>query len=123
MESIAIDKKDPKEYRFSVGVYVYQDETGYIAYCPSIDLTTTGSTFNEAVANFYEAFQLHMECCIEYGTLWDDLQAHGWRITKSDLIPPKFSVLMKKEEMKRLMNSDKGYEKLIVPTKYRWVAV
>ena len=67
------------EYRFRLEFYVFQEGGVYIAYCPSLDISTSGDTFNEAVGNFYERFQLHVECCVEYGTLLKDLTAHGWK--------------------------------------------
>lgn len=66
------------EYRFQLVFYVFQEDGVYIAYCPSLDISTSGKDFNGAVGNFYECFQLHVECCVESGTLHDDLSAHGW---------------------------------------------
>lgn len=63
------------EFRFSIEFFVFQENGDYIAYCPSLDLSSSGGTFNEAVGNFYEAFQLYVECCVESGTLVADLVA------------------------------------------------
>lgn len=66
------------KHKFNINYYVFQDEGRYIAYCPALDITTSGVDFNDAVAQFYENFQLYVECCLEEGTLIDDLKAHGW---------------------------------------------
>lgn len=66
-----------KEYRFKIEFLVFQEDGTYIAYCPALDISSSGESFNEAVGNFYEMFQLHIECCIENNTLHDDLLAHG----------------------------------------------
>lgn len=69
------------------------------------------------VGNFYEMLQLHIECCVESGTLHDDLLAHGWKMRKRDIVPPTFSVLMKKPEMKKLMTGNIDFEKVVVPAR------
>ena len=101
------------EYRFQLVFYVFQEDGVYVAYCPSLDISSSGNSFNEAVGNFYECFQLHVECCVESGTLHDDLLAHGWKITKKSILPPTFSVLMKKAEMRKLMSSDLSFERVV----------
>ena len=70
------------EYRFQLEFYVFQEDGVYIAYCPSLDISTSGDTFNEAVGNFHERFQLHVEWCVEHGTLLEDLAAHGWKVKR-----------------------------------------
>ena len=105
------------EYRFQLVFYVFQEDGVYIAYCPSLDMSTSGKNFNEAVGNFYERFQLHVECCMEYGTLYDDLIAHGWKLRKKNIFPPTFSALMKKPEMKKLLGSNLSFERIVTPWK------
>ena len=61
-----------REYRFSIEFFVFQQDGAYIAYCPSMDISTSGKTFNEAVGNFHEMFQLHIECCIDNESLIQD---------------------------------------------------
>lgn len=105
------------EYRFQLEFYIFQEEGRYIAYCPSLDLSTSGDSFNDAVGNFYECFQLHVECCVECGTLYDDLIAHGWKLRKKSIMPPTFSALMKKPEMKKLMDSSLSFERIVTPAR------
>ena len=106
-----------KEYRFSLEFFVFQENGLQIAYCPSLDISTSGKTFNEAVGNFYEMFQLYIECCVENNTLHDDLLAHGWRLQKQQMLPPTFAVLMRKPEMKKLIRGNIGYEKVVAPAR------
>ena len=65
------------EYRFSVEFYIFQEGDSYVAYCHVLDISTCANTYNDAVSAFYEMFQLHIECCVESGTLHDDLLAHN----------------------------------------------
>ena len=71
------DKTDT-EYRFCLEFYVFKEYGNYIAYCPALDLSTCAETFNDAVSSFYEALLLHIEYCVENGTLNEDLTAHKW---------------------------------------------
>lgn len=105
------------EYRFSLEFFVFQENGLQIAYCPSLDISTSGTTFNEAVGNFYEMFQLYIECCVENNTLHDDLLAHGWKVQKKQMLPPTFAVLMRKPEMQKLMKGNIGYEKVVAPAR------
>lgn len=106
-----------REYHFSIEFFVFQEDGSYIAYCPALDISSSGETFNDAISGFYEMFQLHVECCVENKTLYDDLLAHGWKMRKSNITPPRFSTLMRKPEMKKLMNGNIGFEKVVVPAR------
>lgn len=105
------------EYHFKIDFYVYPKNDKYVSYCPSLDLTTTGENFNDAIGNFCECFQLYVECCIEAGTLWDDLQAHGWKFQKQEWKSPVIESLIKKQEMKDLLNSHVCFEKVVLPAR------
>lgn len=98
---------------FQLAFYVFQEHGTYVSYCPSLDFSSSGRDFNEAVENFHKCFQLHIDCCIEAGTLHDDLLVHGWKFTKKSIVPPSFPALMKGTEMKKLMNSDLGFERVV----------
>lgn len=52
----------------------------FIAYCPALDITSTGEDINDVVTQFYEHFQLYVECCLKDNTLIQDLQNHGWKL-------------------------------------------
>jgi predicted RNase H-like HicB family nuclease len=105
------------EYKFNIEFYVFTENGEYISYCPSLDLSTSGATFNDAVSNFHEMFQLYLECCIENNTLHDDLLSHGWVLQKQTIKPPTFMTLLKKPEMQRLIEGNIGYEKIVTPAR------
>ena len=106
------------EYRFEIEFYIFRQEDGvYIAYCPALDISTSAATYNDAISSFYEMFQLHIECCVESGTLNEDLLSHGWKVTKKSITPPSFRALMKKPEMKKLMESHVGFERIVAPAR------
>lgn len=110
------------EYHFLIEFFVFQEEQAYIAYCPALDLSTCAETYNEAIGNFYEMFQLHIETCLENGTLQEDLLAHGWKLRKKNIQPPTFTLLMKKPEMKKLLNSRINFERIVAPARIPVIA-
>ncbi len=105
------------EYHFLLEFYIFQKDGAYIAYCPSLDISTSAETFNDAISAFYEMFQLHIECCIDAGTLHDDLINHGWKVQKKSISPPSLTVLIKKPEMKHILNGRFSYEKVVAPAR------
>jgi len=117
LNTSAVEINTGDEYRFNIEFYVYKQDGKYIAYCPSLDLATSASNFNEAVSNFYECFQLYVETCVEAGTLHEDLLSHGWKLTKMSIVPPKSTTVLRKPEMKALIDSNINYERLSVPAR------
>ena len=88
-----------------------------MSFCPSLDLSTSSDSFNGAISAFYEALQLHVEYCVENGTLIKDLLAHGWSIVCGSLRPPKFDYIMKSSSLSNLVNSDRCYERIVSPVR------
>ncbi len=58
-----------EEYRFSIEYYIFREGDNLIAYCPSLDISTSGKDYGDAVKNFFERFQIYVETCLELGTL------------------------------------------------------
>lgn len=114
----AISTSPNNEYRLNIEFYVYVRDNTYVSYCPSLDLTSTGLSFNEAVSNFIECFQLHTECCLEAGTFEEDLKAHGWTLHKSQWHTPAISTILKKDVMRELLSTPVGFEKVVIPARY-----
>ena len=103
------------EYRVAIEYYIFREGENIIAYCPSLDISTSGKDYSDAVKNFYERFQIYIETSLEMGTLWDDLKDHGWKVTEKKLTPPPFSRLVRKPEVSRLLGGHINYEKVSAP--------
>ena len=73
-----MNNKTNGEYRFAIEYYIFREGDNLIAYCPSLDISTSGKDYSDAVKNFYERFQIYIETSLEMGTLLDDLKDHGW---------------------------------------------
>lgn len=106
---------DNNRFRFDVDVYIFREEEHMTAYCPSLDLATTGTDFQDAVKNFYECLQLHVECCMEMGTFEEDLKEHGWKVSAKKIVPPSFRTQLRNRQLSGLLQSNTNYERISAP--------
>jgi predicted RNase H-like HicB family nuclease len=68
------------------GIITKQDGL-YIAHCPPLDITTQGSTENEAKKNLAEASELFVVSCFERGTFEQALRELGWHVAAGHAVP------------------------------------
>ena len=115
LNATTVDPKTSNEYRFSIEYYIFIENGDYIAWSPSLDICTSGDSYIEAVANFYECFELYAEYWIEHGTLLDDLREHGWKVQNRQLKPPSQQTLMRKPKMKELYANNVSFERVVSP--------
>lgn len=73
-------------FEASIPVTILKENDQYIAYTPSLDISTVGKTFDEAKKRFGELVNIFFEEIIEMGTLEDVLFECGWKkITKPEI--------------------------------------
>lgn len=101
-----------RRHLFNIQLYIYEEDNMYVAYCPALDITSVGNSFNDATTNFHEHFQLYVETAIEADTLLDDLLAHGWKIEGVNLMQPTFDELLTKREFRDLMESSTQFDRV-----------
>ena len=104
-------------FRFDVDVYIFKEDEHLTAYFPSLDLASTGTDFQDAVKNFYECLQLHVECCMEMGTFEEDLKEHGWKVGAKRVVPPSFRTQLRRPQLSALMQSNTNYERISAPVR------
>lgn len=109
-------RKGQASCSFRLDFLVFRDGGNYIAYCPSLDLSAYGSTRREAVADFREVFSLYFECCMEHGTLHDDLVAHGWKLGDGRMEPPSLVSLARKPAVKSLFDNGTEFRRVAADT-------
>lgn len=73
---------------FGLPVSILREGDSFIAYSPALDLSTVGSSFEEAKTRFEEAVQLFFEEISEKGTLEDVLLELGWQKHDKQFTPP-----------------------------------
>jgi len=73
-----------------VSLLVFQQGDYYVAYCPSLELSSYGDSVEDAKEGFDDAMNIYLEHCEKMGTLETDLVKHGWTIERmpTKLEPP-----------------------------------
>ena len=66
------------EYQVAIPVSIFKEREKFVAYCPVLDLSTSGRTFEQAQERFQEALHIFIEDLVDQGTLDEVLQSHGW---------------------------------------------
>ena len=74
--------------QFALPVFFFKEGRMFVAYCPMLDLSTCGETFEEARKNAIEVLDIFFEECVKRGTLEKTLAAMGWQ--KSTSKPPRW---------------------------------
>ncbi|MDA2936490.1 hypothetical protein MYX06_04700 [Patescibacteria group bacterium AH-259-L05] len=68
--------------QFSLPVTILKEKNRFVAYSPTIDLSTSGKTYNEAQSRFTESSLIFFEEIINKGTIDDVLNELGWQKIK-----------------------------------------
>src|SRR5690349_17405391 len=63
-----------------LSVLVLKQDDLYVAYCPSLELSSYGTTIDEARTGFDEVIDAYLEYCKENQSLKEDLKKHGWTV-------------------------------------------
>ena len=106
---------DKDTLRLNVDIYVFRERENYISYSPSLDICSSGKDFNDAIKNFYEAFEMYADYWIEHGTLEEDLKAHGWEVKSSKIKPPQPKFLLDRPMFSDLLSGDASFERIVSP--------
>jgi predicted RNase H-like HicB family nuclease len=61
-----------------LNVLVFQQGDYFVAYCPSVELSSYGDSIEEAKEGFDDVMRNYIDESEKNGTLWQDLQNHGW---------------------------------------------
>lgn len=69
-----------KELQVNLQFLVFEEDGVTIIYCPSLELNGYGNTEGEAFGSLKITLAEYFEYCLNKGTLWDDLKAHGFLV-------------------------------------------
>ena len=95
----------------SMELYSFVENGINIVYCPALDLSAAGKTLTDARREFEQIFKMHIEDCVENGTLREDLLAHGWKQKRSVLNAPKATSVLSRNPMLRDIVNNRNYRK------------
>jgi len=84
-----MNSKALKYRQFKLPTSIIKQGAKYIAYSPSLDISTVGNTEKKATERFYELADIFFEELINSGNLENVLSELGWKIEKSVWNPPK----------------------------------
>ena len=101
------------DYHFNVGLYIFKEGDYYVAYSPAFDLSSYAETFNEVISAFYEAFQMHIEYCVENKTLVEDLKAHGWTVKNKKVKEPSIKHLLQNKTINSILSRGFNYQYIV----------
>lgn len=81
------------EYQSKLSVVFFKENGKFVAYCPALDLSSCGNTFEQAKDRIAEAVDIFLQETIKMGTLEDILQDCGWKKIlrpKKHWVPPVY---------------------------------
>ena len=79
---------DKVAINFALPVSILREGKSFVAYTPALDLSTAGSTFEEAQKNFDEAVNIFFQELMGMGTLNEVLKDLGWEKQNNKFVPP-----------------------------------
>lgn len=75
--------------KVDLDVIIFREGKQYVAYCPTLDLSSCGATSKQAVKRFHEATELFFEGMEEMGTTGKVLRSLGWKKARRSWTPPR----------------------------------
>lgn len=101
-----------KELQVNLPFLAFEEDGVTIIYCPSLELNGYGKTEAEAFDSLKITLAEYFEYCLNKGTLWDDLKAHGWKLKKKKtMTPPDLSHLLRDNALFADVFNTKDYRK------------
>ncbi len=76
------------QLQFNLPVSVLKEGRKFVAYSPALDLSTSGSTYEEARRRFEEAVRIFFQEIYERGTSEEVLKELGWKKAQKKWKPP-----------------------------------
>lgn len=67
-----------------LNVLVFEQGDYYVAFCPSLNLSSYGDSIEEAKTGFDEVMTSYLEDCKETNSLHEDLEKNGWTFNIQD---------------------------------------
>lgn len=68
-----------RKVQAKLSVVFFKENGKFVAYCPPLDLSSCGNTFEQAKNRIAEALDIFLQETIKMGTIDDVLQDCGWR--------------------------------------------
>ncbi|OAV67628.1 hypothetical protein Barb4_02390 [Bacteroidales bacterium Barb4] len=109
---ISLHRSGRKNILFRVDMYIFQEDEIYVVYCPALDLSAYENTEDAAKKAFESILDENINYWMNKGTLYKDLQEHGWQIkgkSQRQIKAPSRAYMMEKNEALRDITQNKKY--------------
>ncbi|KAA6318050.1 hypothetical protein EZS27_031887 [termite gut metagenome] len=113
--SALLIESNGRRLKAQLELYKFKEDNACIVYCPAMDLSAFGETYEEAKKEFQEIFTTHIEYCIQKNTLIKDLRNHGWVIKSKNqrkIKAPTTEILLGRNDTLKDIIYNKNYEKI-----------
>ncbi len=81
-----------------VPVAFFEEDGTWLAYCPSLNLSTYGRSKKQVESRFEETIQIFLEDVLSKGTLDEYLRTCGWTAGRKKYTPPPLGIPIDKFE-------------------------
>ncbi|OAV70682.1 hypothetical protein Barb4_01167 [Bacteroidales bacterium Barb4] len=101
-----------KNILFRVDMYAFQEDGIHVIYCPALDLSAYENTEDAAKKAFEGILDENINYWMNKGTLYDDLEEHGWQVkgkSRRQIKAPSRAYMMEKNEALRDITQNKKY--------------
>jgi hypothetical protein len=71
-----------------IPVQIIKEDDQFVAYTPALDISTCGTTLEDAKKSFDELVEIFLEETIKMGTLEEVLKEQGWKCIRKQWRPP-----------------------------------
>lgn len=98
-----------------LAIFLFKEDDNFIAYSPALDLSGYGKTEEEARSSFNVVLKEYFDYAINEGTLYEDLQNHGWNLRNHKIETPKISMLVRQNDELSNILDKKDFKKYHEP--------
>jgi hypothetical protein len=91
-------KGNKHQINIEVEVIEYQDKNLFYAYTPSLSLVGYGNTVEEARKSWEVVLEEYFRYTTNKQTLVQDLENHGWQVSKNNVNPPSIAWLLQNNQ-------------------------
>ena len=110
-------KGNVQTIEIEIDLIEFQEDGLYYMYTPALDLIGYGRTKEEAKKSWDIVMQEYFKYTMNKKTFIEDLENHGWSISKKHLNPPSFTWLIQNNEQVSEVVNKHNYYKTTRPVK------
>ena len=102
------------DVKMNLQMYLFQEDSSFIVYCPALDLSAYGETEELTKRAFEDVLSINLEYMMNKGTIFEDLKKHGWVVKgkkQRKIKAPTFDEMLKRSDALKDIARNKDYIK------------